>query len=177
MKAEAEQVGGFQPAHSPGRVRLCQKRVETWQRYGFPAGFNTAQESRDTLGSDFWYGGMLNSTGGHINPLALARAMAKAAEGLKATIYESSPVASYEHVGSQWIIRTATGTLAHSKLGCDKSPLLPRGWQNPSFRCLAGRWRRSHWGTICATASCRAVRRCLIPAATCASSAMMRATA
>jgi glycine/D-amino acid oxidase-like deaminating enzyme len=111
MQAEAEQSGWFQPAHSPGRVALSRKRVETWQRHGFPAEFKTAEESREILGTDFWYGGMLNPTGGHINPLALARAMAKTAEDLKAVIHETSPVTQYERVGAQWIIRTATGTL------------------------------------------------------------------
>jgi len=111
MKAEAEQSGWFQPAHSPGRVKLCQTRVDTWRRYGFSAEFKTADETREILGSDFWYGGMLNPTGGHVNPLALARAMAKTAEDLNATIFENAPVTSYERVGAQWVIRTATGTL------------------------------------------------------------------
>ncbi len=32
---------------------------------------------RDMLGSDAWYGGFWNQTGGHINPLALARGLAR----------------------------------------------------------------------------------------------------
>lgn len=111
MQAEAEQSGWFQPAHSPGRVVLSRKRVEAWQRFGFPAELKSAEESRDMLGTDFWYGGMYNPTGGHINPLALARAMAKAAEGLGATIHETSPVTSYAREGAHWVIRTASGTL------------------------------------------------------------------
>lgn len=111
MQAEAEQAGWFQPAHSPGRVALSQKRVDMWQRHGFPAEFKTAQETADILGTDFWYGGMYNRSGGHINPLALARAMALAAETLGATIYETSPVTSFERVGAQWLIKTQNGTL------------------------------------------------------------------
>ncbi len=34
------------------------------------------------LGSDAWYGGFWNKTGGHINPLALARGLARAVLGL-----------------------------------------------------------------------------------------------
>lgn len=111
MKAEAEQSGWFQPAHSPGRMGLSRKRVEAWQRFGFPAELKTAEESRDLLGTDFWHGGMYNPTGGHINPLALARGMAKAAEGLGAIIHEASPVTSYAREGAHWIIRTPSGTL------------------------------------------------------------------
>lgn len=111
MQAEAEQSGWFQPAHSPGRIALSKKRVETWQRFGFPAELKTAAESREMLGSDFWYGGMYNPTGGHINPLALARGMAKAAEDLGATIHEGAAVESYAREGAHWVIRTASGTL------------------------------------------------------------------
>src|SRR5690606_9282534 len=71
--AEAEQNGWFQPAHSPGRIKLSRARVEAWQRRGFPAELLDREAASALLGSDFWYGGMLNPTGGHINPLGLAR--------------------------------------------------------------------------------------------------------
>ncbi|MDK3018829.1 NAD(P)/FAD-dependent oxidoreductase [Pseudodonghicola flavimaris] len=111
MQAEAEQAGWFQPAHSPGRVKLSQKRVDAWQRFGFPAVLKDARETAEILGTDFWYGGMYNPTGGHVNPLALAREMARAAEGLGAVIHEQSPVVGFAREGAQWVIRTAEGTL------------------------------------------------------------------
>lgn len=111
MAAEAEQAGWFQPAHSPGRVKLSQKRVDAWRRHGFPAEFKDAKETADLLGTDFWHGGMYNPTGGHINPLALARGMAKAAEGLGVKIHEESPVARFSREGAHWRIETAGGVL------------------------------------------------------------------
>jgi glycine/D-amino acid oxidase-like deaminating enzyme len=111
LAAEAEQTGWFQPAHSPGRVKLSQKRVDAWRRFGFPAEFKSAAETRALLGSDFWYGGMFNPTGGHINPLALARAMAGAAEGLGALIHEQSPVTGFRREGAHWVIETGAGRL------------------------------------------------------------------
>ncbi|MEP2639855.1 FAD-binding oxidoreductase [Roseobacter sp.] len=111
MQAEAEQAGWFQPAHSPGRVALSQKRVAAWQRFGFPAELKTAAQAADLLGTQFWHGGMFNPTGGHINPLALAREMARVAQDLGAQIYEDSPVLSYDRVGSTWVIKTRGGTV------------------------------------------------------------------
>lgn len=111
MQAEAEQNGWFQPAHSPGRVKLSQMRVAAWQRFGFPAEFKDAAATREILGTDFWYGGMYNPTGGHINPLALARGMARAAEGLGAVIHEQSRVTRYAREGAHWVIETDGGSL------------------------------------------------------------------
>ncbi|MBY6092289.1 NAD(P)/FAD-dependent oxidoreductase [Maritimibacter alkaliphilus] len=111
MKAEAEQAGWFQPAHSPGRVKLSQKRVEAWKKYGFPAELKGREETEALLGSSAWYGGMYNPTGGHINPLAFARELARAAEATGAVIYEESPVISFAREGAQWVLKTAQGTL------------------------------------------------------------------
>ncbi len=106
IPAEAEQTGWFQPTHSPGRVKLSQSRVEAWKRFGFPAEFLDRAATAKLLGSDFWYGGMYNPTGGHINPLALARGLAAAAEKHGAIIHEQSPVSSYARVGDHWEVRT-----------------------------------------------------------------------
>ncbi|CUH64849.1 Gamma-glutamylputrescine oxidoreductase [Thalassovita gelatinovora] len=111
MQAEAEQTGWFQPVHSPGRIKLAQKRVEAWQRFGFPAELKTPEECATILGTDFWHGGMLNPTGGHINPLALAREMARIAEHLGAVIHEESPAMSFERIGHEWVITTPKGKL------------------------------------------------------------------
>lgn len=107
IEAEAEQNGWFQPAHSPGRVKLSQKRVEAWSRFGFPAQYLDKQATSTMLGSDFWYGGMFNPTGGHVNPLALARGLAGAAEKHGAIIFEQSPVTGFENINGTWEVRTA----------------------------------------------------------------------
>ena len=48
------------------------------------------------LGSDAWYGGFWNRSGGHINPLALSRGLARAVLERGARIYARSPVISFE---------------------------------------------------------------------------------
>ena len=108
IEAEAEQTGWFQPAHSPGRIRISKARVEAWRRFGFPAEFKDAAETAELLGTDFWHGGMYNPTGGHINPLALARGMAGAAERHGAMIHETSPATGYVHDGTDWVVTTET---------------------------------------------------------------------
>lgn len=110
-EAEAEQTGWFQPAHSPGRVRLSERRVEAWRRLGFPARLLDGREASDLLGSDYWHGGMFNPTGGHVNPLGLARGLAAAAERRGATIHEETPVLDWAREGEGWRVRTGGGSV------------------------------------------------------------------
>lgn len=109
MNAEAEQTGWFQPAHSPGRIRLSEMRVEAWQRHGFPAELRDAKASAELLGSDFWHGGMFIPSGGHINPLALSREMARVAEAQGAVIHEETPATGFQRVDAQWQVQTPRG--------------------------------------------------------------------
>jgi glycine/D-amino acid oxidase-like deaminating enzyme len=111
IDAEAEQTGWVQPAHSPGRMRLAERRVRDWQRHGAPAELLDAGAMRDMLGSDAWSGGWWNRTGGHINPLMLSRGMARAALALGARVLARSPVTEAEHRDGRWVLRTARGVL------------------------------------------------------------------
>lgn len=116
IDCEAEQSGWLQPAHSPGRIKLSQKRVEAWRRYGAPAEFLDRDQTSALIGSDAWYGGMLNPTGGHINPLALARGMANVCEAMGVTIHENTPVSACERKGDSWILATPKGTVRASSV-------------------------------------------------------------
>lgn len=109
INAEAEQAGWFQPAHSPGRVKLSAKRVEAWRRFGLEVDLLDRAATTALLGSDFWYGGMLAPSGGHINPLALARGLAGAVERHGGKIFEQSPVQRFERVGGEWVALTHHG--------------------------------------------------------------------
>jgi len=111
IAAEAEQTGWVQPAHSPGRVRISEERVRQWSRWGAPVQLLGRDEVRAMTGSDAWYGGFWNPTGGHINPLALARGLAQAALGAGSRIFARSPALSYERAGDRWAVRTPGGTV------------------------------------------------------------------
>ncbi|WP_270937126.1 NAD(P)/FAD-dependent oxidoreductase [Falsiroseomonas oryzae] len=111
IAAEAEQVGWVQPVHSPGRMKIAERRVKEWGSRGAPVELLDRAALRDMLGSDAWFGGWWNRSGGHVNPLALARGMAKTALALGARIYARSPATRIEHRGGGWVVTTAAGTL------------------------------------------------------------------
>jgi glycine/D-amino acid oxidase-like deaminating enzyme len=105
IEAEQEQAGWVQPVHSPGRIKIAERRVRQWSKFGAPVELLSRDEVRDMTGSDAWYGGF-------VNPLALARGLARAALGLGARIYARSPVENFERRNDRWIVRTAKGEIS-----------------------------------------------------------------
>ena len=102
IPAEAEQAGWVQPVHSPGRFKLAEKRVQEWSALGAPVELLDRAAVREMLGSGAWFGGFWNRTGGHINPLALTRGLAKVALNLGARSMRARPP-------SPWPTPTADG--------------------------------------------------------------------
>ncbi len=114
INAEAEQTGWVQPVHSPGRMRLAEARVAQWTR----AGATVALLSRDALvrklgsaesGPEAWHGGWWAPSGGHINPLSLARGLARAVAERGGHIHSGSPVLAFSRAGSRWVVTTTEG--------------------------------------------------------------------
>lgn len=112
IEAEHEQSGWVQPVHSPGRIRIAERRVKQWSKFGAPVELLSREQVSEMTGSDAWYGGFWNRTGGHVNPLALARGLARAALGLGARIYARSPAISFERRNDTWIVKTARGEIS-----------------------------------------------------------------
>ncbi|MDI4235759.1 FAD-dependent oxidoreductase [Bradyrhizobium sp. Arg237L] len=112
IQAEQEQAGWVQPVHSPGRIKIAERRVRQWSKFGAPVELLTRDQVRDMLGSDAWYGGFWNRSGGHINPLALARGLARAVLDLDGRIYARSPVESFERQNNRWVVKTAKGEIS-----------------------------------------------------------------
>ena len=57
IDCEAVQNGWVQPVHSPGRMKLAEKRVKAWARRGAPVELLDAKGVAAVTGSQFWHGG------------------------------------------------------------------------------------------------------------------------
>ncbi|WP_448190816.1 NAD(P)/FAD-dependent oxidoreductase [Azospirillum sp. sgz301742] len=112
----AEQTGWMQPAHSPGRIKIAERRVEQWGRRGAPVELLDRAQVSALLGTDAYYGGWINRTGGHINPLALVRGLAAKAVEAGARIFVNSPALSVERRGDRWVARTPDGEVTADAL-------------------------------------------------------------
>src|SRR5215216_965956 len=64
------------------------------------------------LGAEAWHGGFWNRTGGHINPLALSRGLAKTVIDRGGRIFANSPATGFERQGGRWIVKTADGEIS-----------------------------------------------------------------
>ena len=112
IEAEQEQAGWVQPVHSPGRIKIAERRVRQWSKFGAAVELFSRDQTRDMLGSDAWFGGFWNRTGGHINPLALSRGLARAVLDRGGRIYARSPAISFERRNGHWLVKTEQGEIS-----------------------------------------------------------------
>jgi glycine/D-amino acid oxidase-like deaminating enzyme len=112
IQAEQEQAGWVQPVHSPGRIKIAERRVRQWSKFGAPVELLSRDQVRKMLGSEAWFGGFWNKTGGHINPLALARGLARVVLEQGCRIYARSPAISFERRNDRWIVKTEKGEIS-----------------------------------------------------------------
>jgi glycine/D-amino acid oxidase-like deaminating enzyme len=112
IQAEQEQAGWVQPVHSPGRIRIAERRVRQWSKLGAPVELLSRDQTRQMLGSDAWFGGFWNKTGSHINPLALSRGLARVVLERGGRIYARSPAISFERQNGRWVVKTGKGQVS-----------------------------------------------------------------
>jgi glycine/D-amino acid oxidase-like deaminating enzyme len=112
IDAEQEQTGWVQPVHSPGRIKIAERRARQWSKHGAPVELLSRGQTREMLGSDAWFGGFWNRTGGHINPLALSRGLARAVLERGVRIYARSPAVSFERRNGRWLVKTERGEIS-----------------------------------------------------------------
>jgi glycine/D-amino acid oxidase-like deaminating enzyme len=112
IQAEQEQAGWIQPVHSPGRIRIAERRVRQWSKFGATVELLSRDRTRQMLGSDAWFGGFWNKTGGHINPLALSRGLARVVLDRGGRIFARSPAIGFKRHNERWVVTTAKGEIS-----------------------------------------------------------------
>jgi glycine/D-amino acid oxidase-like deaminating enzyme len=112
IQAEQEQAGWVQPVHSPGRIKIAERRVRQWSKFGASVELLSRDQTRHMLGSDAWFGGFWNKTGGHINPLALSRGLARVVLDRGGRIYARSPATGFERTANRWVVKTDKGQIS-----------------------------------------------------------------
>lgn len=111
IECEAIRNGTLHCAHSPGGYRALQKREAQWKHRGAPVTLLDRKTASSKIGSESYYGALLDERAGTIQPLAYAYGLAKAAKNAGAAIHGDSPVINCQRTSGAWQLSVPAGRL------------------------------------------------------------------
>ena len=111
IAADAEQTGWLQPAHTPAKLALLERRVAIAQERGHAVALLDRAETGRLTGTRCYLGALLDRSGGQLNPLAYVRGLARAATEQGAAVFGDSPVLRHRRDGGAWVLDTARGSV------------------------------------------------------------------
>lgn len=116
IDCEAAPTGALQLAHSPAAMEGLRRQCAFYARLGRGPRLLDAEEVRRLTGSAAFHGGWLHPEGGHLNPLAFARGLARAAQRAGARLHAASPALRLSRQGGGWRIETPGGALLAARV-------------------------------------------------------------
>ncbi len=111
MRCEATRTGTIHAAHSASGYRELKGRTEEWLRLGQPVDLLERDAVSELIGTDVFYGGLLDHRAGTINPMGYCRGLARAALGAGATISTGVRATKLTKEAGEWMIATDQGEL------------------------------------------------------------------
>ncbi len=110
--------GQLNVLHKKSYERTYRQSVEAMRsRYGYDhVSFMEKAETAERLGSDHYHFGVRDTGTGHIHPLKLIAALAKAAKAAGAQIFEMTPARSINQSGGKTMIETPSGTITAARV-------------------------------------------------------------
>jgi glycine/D-amino acid oxidase-like deaminating enzyme len=116
LDCQAVRTGWIQAADSETALAESRERVAAWRALGAAVRLLERAAFRALVGSDAYRGGWIHEGGGQVQPLALARALARAAIARGVRLFTRSPAVSIAREGAGWRIATPTGSISAGKL-------------------------------------------------------------
>ena len=112
IACDAVQSGWLQPTHSPRRVRFLERRRDDWAGQGRALALLDRDETLRLTGAPGYRAALLDTTGGHLNPLGYARGLARAALEAGARIRTGAAVSGLRRDGRRWTLETPAGSVS-----------------------------------------------------------------
>ena len=109
IACSAEQTGWVQPANTPEKWAAMADRVRRWQAFGQPVRLLDKAETDRLTGTGIYHGGLIEPTGGQVNPLAYLRGLARAARAAGASLHDGVRVSGCTSEGGRWRLDHAHG--------------------------------------------------------------------
>ena len=111
IRCEVTKTGTIHAAHSPSGFRELQGRHEEWVRLKQPVDLLSRAQVGEMIGTDRFYGGLLDHRAGTINPMGYVRGLARAARGAGAGISTDVRAKKLRRDGGLWKVETDGGTI------------------------------------------------------------------
>jgi sarcosine oxidase len=118
INCEPVQKGWLQAAKDPAGLARAKALHAKYTAIGKSGAFLGPEDVTALSGSSGFLGGWLHRDGGHLNPLAYVRGLARAALEAGAQIHTETPLVGLTRtVGGLWDIATPSGTITARKVG------------------------------------------------------------
>ncbi|AQH01473.1 hypothetical protein A9R05_21870 [Burkholderia sp. KK1] len=104
--------GWMQACHSNQALLRGRKYHQEWKAFGAPVEWLDCNALSLSMGSKKYLGGWKANNAGHLNPYALCRGLARAADTEGVRLFENSPVTSIVRDESKWRVRTPAAEIS-----------------------------------------------------------------
>lgn len=111
IRCEVTKTGTIHAAHSPAGFNGLKERHAEWQRMGAPVELLGRDDASKLIGSDAFFGGLLDHRAGTINPMGYCRGLARAALSAGANITTGTRVIRLVKQNTHWLVETTNGSI------------------------------------------------------------------
>lgn len=111
IACEAAPTGTLHLAHNAAAVARIERQHAFYERLGRKPILIDKAEAERLTGSPIYHGGWIHPDGGHLNPLAYARGLARAALEAGASIFTDTPALDLVRDGDRWRVKTPKGSI------------------------------------------------------------------
>lgn len=116
IDCEARHNGTLHCADSAKARNDLFQRQQQWSKYGVSIDLLSQNETGELTGSDKFCAALHDKRAGIIQPFSFACGLAQNASTLGASIFCNSPVVSVTRQGSNWLLKTARGSITAQKI-------------------------------------------------------------
>jgi glycine/D-amino acid oxidase-like deaminating enzyme len=111
IDCDARQKGWLRVDHCAAVRKVSASNTEIWNRHGANMHLVDGEEVSQLSGSRIYRSGVVAPRGGAVQPLSLARGLARVARAAGATIYGQSAVIGLRETDAGWTVKTSAGSL------------------------------------------------------------------
>lgn len=109
INCDAVQGGYLKVALSDAQLREAEQHVRTYSDIGLKVSFADRKRVAAFTGTNRFYGGALDESGGRVNPYYFTRGLARAIEEKGGLVFEQTPATALKRVDNKWHVWTPDG--------------------------------------------------------------------